>query len=1090
MRPQKKLAFVFTLIALLFASSLAGAASEAARVLTTSGVVESLPAETQTWQGVQPGATLEVGDSIRTGADGGAALLLADESIVRMNRDTVFVLHNVGQGKGAGAHQASTPAAKKGERSLLGVIKGELWFLNKNPDEQVDIKTRAMTASLRGTEFDVRVEADGSTQVTMLEGTVQVWNEQGAVVLNAFEVASVRPGFAPQKTILLTPENSVQWTVLIPQLLNYEVLFRDRGDQAPVARLRQAWEAIDRGELSLSRDILLTLTEEEPNFLPAWESLALNSLVLNDTDAAIKAVERAEALAPNTPFPLMLRSLIDQARFDLVQAEEVVRRAVDLDPNNLTAQIQLATLLFGRGATDEAAQVVATALRLAPGNAYANSLWGFIQLTLRNEDGARQAFARASQANPALADPHLGLGIIAMRHGDEEHAMAEVTSAVLLEPRRALLRSYWAKMLYQLGRHEKALDVLQVSQHIDPHDPTPDLYRALILRDLHQPGAAIIALNEAIRKNDFRAVYRSRLLLDQDLAVKNVDLSLIYTELGLDHWAMAKAVDSLAEDYANASAHLFYAGSLTGEPGRSWSRNTENLLARLLMSANVNTFNTFNDYTAFFERPSLRGEYNFTAGSHDTLNQDILTYGALPQANLAFQAGYLPYRTDGWREDLSEESRSAVGFIKWDPTPKQGLMFSASRSDSVLGGALEQRFNFDALPQPQDDHSGEVHRLELGYTYAQSPATHLLLHAATVRDREWIQDYETLSDPSLEIWQRLALSQPYSQLQGEVLHRYGRHQFLLGSSYYRQDGEGVASFSARLLDPPIPLPTQPPIVVGSHQELWSTTLHDRWQLLPSLTVEMGLADEVMTRTGFLSEVERETNELSPRFGLLWKPQPAHTIHLAAFRSLMPFYADYLVPADIAGVPILRNGAPGTMTNEADLVWDYELGGMGLISASLFTLESRYEVLGATAAGTTVLPARDSGGKVVFESLLGAQIGMALSYQYDDITNEQTPSLNRADHQLRASLRWIGQQGLSSGVTETNRLDVFRSSSQENENMYLTDFFVGYEFPGRQGGVKFEVNNLFDEHCNWLVDTFTLDGRAPAREALFTVSLRY
>lgn len=1068
---------------------------EAARVIMASGAVERLPRDAREWQAVLSGAVVGMGDTLRTGADGRAALLLRDESIVRLTHDTVFLLQQVAPGPGDAPlrHTAAGSLATEAKRSLLRVLQGELWLLNKNPEERVDVQTRAMTASLRGTEFDLRVEEDGTSLVSMLEGTVEVWNEQGRVTLHANESAMTRPGFAPVKRMLLTPENAVQWTVLVPQLLHYERLFQSRATEPAVQRLRQAWDAVDQGELQLSRDLLTTLTTEFPDFAPAWESLALTSLAVNDSEAALRAVTEAERLAPSTPYPLMLRSLIDQARFDLPRAEEAIRAALALAADNVLAHVQLATLLFGRGATAEARQVLEQAIRLAPENAEVNTLHGFILLALRQHEAAVRAFTQATNAAPALAEPHLGLGLIAMRQGEEARAMTEITSAVLLEPRRALLRSYWAKMLYQLGRHQKALDVLAVSQHLDPRDPTPDLYRALIHRDLRQPGAAIAALNQAIRKNGMRAVYRSRLLLDQDLAVKNVDLSRIYDQLGLANWAQVKAVASLNDDYGNASAHRFYAGALAGDGNRFWALNTETLLSRLLMPANINTFNSFNDYTSFFERPSLQGEYAVKAGSQHTLKQDFSAFGSLPGANLAYNAAYLPSRTAGWRADYPERRRGAYGFVKWDPAPNHGLMFSATRTDTTQGGNFSPRFAYDEPAAAQDARSSEHHNLELGYAYRPQPASLLLLHAASVRAEEGFTDYtldrDILPGYRVDTWARLATAQPYDQIQGEIMHRRGAHQFTLGSSYYHQQGRDEFSVDREIIPPDYVYIAAPPLLLDYRQHLWSSYIHDAWRIDPTLTMELALYNEAMTRVNLYRSAARESHELSPRLGVRWQPGPAHTLHLALFRSLVPFYADTLAPSTIAGVPVQRDGSPGTTTDEADLGWDYELGTAGMVSANLFYLERRFHEPSETETAP-VMHTRDRGGRVVLEYLLGEAAGMALSYRFDDIDNDLDPSLDRVDHLLRVGWRWIGQQGLTLGVSQSSRLAVLRSPTRDNESLSLTDLSLVYEFPGKHGSLTFEVNNLFDSHFNWLVDPFTAGGRAPAREAMLTLKLIY
>ena len=78
-----------------------------------------------------------------------------------------------------------------------------------------------------------------------------------------------------------------------------------------------------------------------------------------------------------------------------------------------------------------------------------------------------------------------------------------------------------------------------------------------------------------IARNDNRAVYRSRFLLDQDLAARNVNLATLYGELGLNAWARNKALKSIKADYGNFDGHLFYAGALLGLEGRSYSFSSE-----------------------------------------------------------------------------------------------------------------------------------------------------------------------------------------------------------------------------------------------------------------------------------------------------------------------------------------------------------------------------------------------------------------------------------------------------------------------------------------------------------------------------------
>ena len=160
--------------------------------------------------------------------------------------------------------------------------------------------------------------------------------------------------------------------------------------------------------------------------------------------------------------------------------------------------------------------------------------------------------------------------------------MEEISTAVLLEPNRSIYLSYWAKMLYQLRRFDKAMEILDQAEKKDSADPTPHYYRALILNELNRPTQAIRSLHSAIELNDNRAVYRSRFLLDRDLASKNVDLSYMYDQLGLSEWAVSKAMASVKTDFTNHAAHWFLGGALNGTEDRTQCATNEFILARIM----------------------------------------------------------------------------------------------------------------------------------------------------------------------------------------------------------------------------------------------------------------------------------------------------------------------------------------------------------------------------------------------------------------------------------------------------------------------------------------------------------------------------
>jgi len=70
-----------------------------------------------------------------------------------------------------------------------------------------------------------------------------------------------------------------------------------------------------------------------------------------------------------------------------------------------------------------------------------------------------------------------------------------------------------------------------MSKQLDPKDPTPYFYDAIRKQTTNRPVEALQDMQKAIELNDNRAVYRSRLLLDADLAARSASLGRIYGDL-------------------------------------------------------------------------------------------------------------------------------------------------------------------------------------------------------------------------------------------------------------------------------------------------------------------------------------------------------------------------------------------------------------------------------------------------------------------------------------------------------------------------------------------------------------------------------
>ena len=152
----------------------------------------------------------------------------------------------------------------------------------------------------------------------------------------------------------------------------------------------------------------------------------------------------------------------------------------------------------------------------------------------------------------------------------------------------------------RLGRHSRAAvllanrtllrldaDTTITFSQVASKDPTPYLYDAVLKQTTNRPVEALRDLQKSIELNDNRAVYRSRLLLDQDLAARSVNLSRIYDDLGFDQRALLEGWRSVNTAPGNYSAHRFLADLYAALPRHEIARVSELLQSQLLQPLNV-----------------------------------------------------------------------------------------------------------------------------------------------------------------------------------------------------------------------------------------------------------------------------------------------------------------------------------------------------------------------------------------------------------------------------------------------------------------------------------------------------------------------
>ena len=686
------------LVAVLFTSTVSSQANDlsgaegvqVATLYASSGHVEGrVKAQ---WLNVTVGQSFSSQDAIKTDVGSTAGIKFNDGFLLRLKEKTEIEFS-----------QATN-------NQPVSVSNGAAYFFSRSPNKYPDIKTPHVSASVRGTEFVVEVNHD-ETKISVIQGAVLAQNQFGEVSLGAGEIALTKAGAAPVKQIMVKPLDAVEWALYYPaitsisdysnftSLVNPQVLELINSGQYKEAIQEfksNSWvdvmgrslayysmgmqsESIKEVEKVNSKEIDFNTfksslylsnsqVEKAEAILSTYNSsnataqiLAQKSviaLVKNQKTEAKEHLDQALKLSNESSSVILAKSYYDQANFDLDAAIHGVEKILANDKENITARIRHAELILGKGEFDEALKVSKSALDVAPNNENALVVYGFIILSQSKSDEALKIFDKANSINNNLPQAHLGRALALIKNGQLPQGRSELEIAVQLAPSVALYRSYLGKAFFEEKKHQLSEKEYQQAIKLDPNDPTPYLYRSFLKLSEHKPVEALSDIEASIKRNDNRSVYRSKLLVDQDEAVRGVSLGKIYNRVGFNELARVEAIKSLNHDYANYSAHFLLSDIYQDSNLNSNALVTENLLGRLLVPVNYNSNAvdlvggqaSFNEYTPLFNRPVERTRV--IAGG-DSASKDLV--GGVDETittnEAGFRIGYQGETRDGFRDN-------------------------------------------------------------------------------------------------------------------------------------------------------------------------------------------------------------------------------------------------------------------------------------------------------------------------------------------------------------------------------------------------------------------------------------------------------
>lgn len=1038
--------------------------------------VEISKGGTAVWSSALTNQILHAGDHLRTGVNGRATLRWSGQSIVSVSASTELEILRPQQ---------------VADESGLHLLRGMASFFHRDKPGRIQIITRGTIAGVEGTEFVLAVDDTDHTTMSVIEGRVSFGNEQATLLLTNGQQAVAAPGQAPVPTPGFIANNLLQWCFYYPAVIDADDLKLTAIEQTELASSLAAYRSGDLPDaLEKFPGGMPTLSDSEKIFhaallLSVGEVAAAEAVMSAITDKSgppqklsrslqqlIAAVKRQHFQLEGSPqlaSEFLADSYFQQSlatnKSSLANALQAARQATVISPHNGFAWERVAELEFGFGRLAESETALDRSLSLAPRNAQALALKGFILAAHNHTRAAQGWFDRAIAANPALGNAWLGRGLCKIRIGNPQDGREDLLVAAATEPQRAELRNFLGRAFAVSGDASHAASEMAIAEKLDPNDPTTWFYSALFKQQQNQINEAIRDLDKSKELNDNRRVYRSQFLLDQDRSVRNINLAGMYQDADLITVGQHEAARAVNDDYANYAAHIFLADSYFPNEFNNNNNNflryetlgvSEHFIANLLAPPNVSISSPTvpqQAYSQIFLHDGSRASSSTEYLSRGAWSEAASVYGSY--GNFGYSLDMLEKYDPGQRLNSDFESHFYTLTLKQQITPRD-TVFGIISSFESRGGDLAQRYDPNAVAATFRFNEEQQPNLYLGFHHEWSPGVHTLALLSRQNDST---SFYNQAEPSLfayypdirpgvpaltQIAPNYFTENFLSQINiysGELqqIWEQNDHTTILGTRWQAGDFETMTT----LRNPFPETDWYPNGWVGKESvapkfDRASVYGYHHWQLLEQLKLIAGLSyDHIHFPENFeytpVSSKEKTEEQLSPKAGLIWTPVTNSAVRLAFTRSLGGATFDQsqtIEPSQVAGfvqsfrslIPeSLVGGTSGGAFETFDLSLEHKFSSETYLSLSGEILNSQVRrTLGVyngypdeldfpVAAGVREnLDFQEKTASITLNQLIGKRWSLGASYRVSqailDDTHPDLPVIPRALNSIMAHRR--------------------------------------------------------------------------------------
>jgi Flp pilus assembly protein TadD len=896
----------------------------AGEIISLQGKGEFREASGSRWHDAEVRQHLAQGNFVRTGDISRMAVLLSDQTQVRLAANSMIQIKQVGDDHNIG--------------TVLKQSAGRSWTQSKNVPNKLTVETPSALAAIRGTDWELVVDEDGSSTLTVLSGEVLLSNEQGSVNVNKGEQAHVKVGVAPVKRILRNPRDRVQWVssfMVDPRRYPEINSTKDAVPGPERAELQAIGVLLQAGNFPAARIKVENLIARQPGTGTAHLLLADYQVLDGEIEQAMSTLREGAKRYPNDERFDVWRARLHLIRDETGAAKDAIVAARTRNPHSAEAMIAEGELERFEGHAQAATDAYRSALAASPESARAWHGLGVVQSEREDVANARASLNRAialdpqgagflgelgtleafadklpaaraafTQAIEERADDYValtGLGFVELKSGNTDAAINRLLAATLIEPRYARAQTYLAIAYYQQRRTHDALFALSRARELDPKDPLPDIFESVIHNDRLQPGDALVTARRAL------ALLPNLKSLNQIVNDQKggANLGSALAAFGLEDWARNYAQNSYYPFWAGS--HIFLADRYSGD----FNKKSE-LFQGFLTDPTL--FGASNRFSNLIQRP---GVYWNVGARYNTSRDFSMTEPTVTVNGLSNSVVPIAYfgefiRTETQPDLLGFDARANTYTVALGirPTHELGLFAYANAFDANLAlspiNAVKQQLN------------GRNERLDFGAHYSFSPQSQAWLKIGTGNELSTIKEVTTAgtkfgtatneshfrTEPDqhdLQLRHTFALNEQHELSWGAEYGRLEKTNTLIKENFYHI-GSGVVP-SDRL--------TQHDR--DRSRDIWFS---DRFHVTERLNLQGDLAWQHYTKTRDINiyrdrvppvtQVFPETYDRSfimPRLGATYSLGHGAILRGAYQKWLRPASYNSLTPISTAGIPI-------------------------------------------------------------------------------------------------------------------------------------------------------------------------------------------